>query len=216
MRSCGGWAVASCRVSEQAVEQLLRSGCLNTSRHHTTCSCCYIPRVDSLRAPSHTTMPAHMLNNSRNRENYLQVTNIKWCRIGILVWIRAASFWTLRSLGLCESSNACVTDGRWDFLGFWRIKNPTRCHLLFYCTSYRLNMFRALQCPSSSGARDCNVDYHIGRFVLGLLYYYIVLLIGSTCIGHYYDHHQEVTTIMLITTLVVSFLVCCIIILCFL
>jgi len=37
-----------------------------------------------------------------------------------------------------------------------------RCHLLFDCTSYRLNMFRALLCPSS-GARDYNVDYHIGR-----------------------------------------------------
>jgi len=45
---------------------------------------------------------------------------------------------------------------------------PTRCHLLFYCTSYRLNMFRALL-SSSSGARDYNVDYHIGRFFLGLL-----------------------------------------------
>ena len=45
---------------------------------------------------------------------------------------------------------------------------PTRCHLLFYCTSYRHNMFRALLCPSS-GARDYNVDYHIGLFVLGLL-----------------------------------------------
>ena len=30
-------------------------------------------------------------------------------------------------------------------------------------------MFRALLCPSS-GARDYNVDYHIGRFVLGLLH----------------------------------------------
>jgi len=30
-------------------------------------------------------------------------------------------------------------------------------------------MFRALLC-SSSGARDYDVDYHIGRFVLGLLY----------------------------------------------
>ena len=29
-------------------------------------------------------------------------------------------------------------------------------------------MFRALLC-SSSGARDCDIDYHIGRFVLGLL-----------------------------------------------
>jgi len=30
-------------------------------------------------------------------------------------------------------------------------------------------MFPALLCPSS-GARDYDVDYHIGRFVLGLLY----------------------------------------------
>jgi len=30
-------------------------------------------------------------------------------------------------------------------------------------------MFRTLLC-SSSGARDYDVDYHIGRFVLGLLY----------------------------------------------
>jgi len=48
-------------------------------------------------------------------------------------------------------------------------KNPTRCHLLFYRTSYRLNMFRTLLCPSS-GACDYDVDYHIGRFGLGLLY----------------------------------------------
>ena len=41
-------------------------------------------------------------------------------------------------------------------------QKPTRCHLLFYCTSYRLNMFRALLCPST-GARDYNVDYHICR-----------------------------------------------------
>jgi len=45
---------------------------------------------------------------------------------------------------------------------------PTRCHLSFYCASYRLNMFRALLCPSS-GPHDYNVNYHIGRFVLGLL-----------------------------------------------
>jgi len=30
-------------------------------------------------------------------------------------------------------------------------------------------MFRALLCPSS-GARNYDVDYHIGRFGLGLLY----------------------------------------------
>jgi len=50
-----------------------------------------------------------------------------------------------------------------------RNKNPTRCHLLYYCTFYRLNMFQTLLCPSSK-ARDYDVDYHIGRFVLGLLY----------------------------------------------
>ena len=48
-------------------------------------------------------------------------------------------------------------------------KKPTKCHLLFNCTSYGLNMFRALLCPSS-GARNYDVDYHIGRFILGLLY----------------------------------------------
>ena len=30
-------------------------------------------------------------------------------------------------------------------------------------------MFRALLCPSS-GTRDYDVDYHVGRFALGLLY----------------------------------------------
>jgi len=48
-------------------------------------------------------------------------------------------------------------------------KKPARCHLIFYCISYRLNMFQALLCPSS-GARDYDDDYYIGRFVLGLLY----------------------------------------------
>jgi len=51
----------------------------------------------------------------------------------------------------------------------WRIKKPTRCHLIFHCTSYRLNMFWALLCPSS-GASEYYVVYHIGHFVLGLLY----------------------------------------------
>jgi len=41
--------------------------------------------------------------------------------------------------------------------------------LLCSCTSYRLNIFRALLCPSSGG-RNYDVDYHIGRSVLGLLY----------------------------------------------
>ena len=50
----------------------------------------------------------------------------------------------------------------------WWINKPTRCHLIFYCTYYRLNMFLALICPSS-GARDYDVVYHIGRVFLGLL-----------------------------------------------
>jgi hypothetical protein len=48
-------------------------------------------------------------------------------------------------------------------------KKPTRCHLIFYYSSYRLNMFLTLICPSS-GVCDYAVDYHIGRIVLGLLY----------------------------------------------
>ena len=60
--------------------------------------------------------------------------------------------------GSPNSDQLCVTEEQ----------KPTRCHLLFYCTSYRLNMFQALLCPSP-GARDYNVDYHIGRFVRGLL-----------------------------------------------
>jgi len=48
-------------------------------------------------------------------------------------------------------------------------EKPSRCYLLFSCTSYRLNIFRALICPSS-GARNCAVDYHFGHIVLGLLY----------------------------------------------
>jgi len=53
-------------------------------------------------------------------------------------------------------------------VGYLKNKKPTRCHLLFHCTSYRLNMFRALLCQSSE-ARDYDVDYHIGRVFLGLL-----------------------------------------------
>ena len=49
-----------------------------------------------------------------------------------------------------------------DRASLWILKNkkPARCHLLFYCISYRLNMFRALLCPSK-GARDYDVDYHM-------------------------------------------------------
>jgi len=46
-------------------------------------------------------------------------------------------------------------------------EKPTRCYILYYCTSYRLNMFRALLCPTS-GARDHNDDY-ISPLILILL-----------------------------------------------
>jgi len=41
-------------------------------------------------------------------------------------------------------------------------------------------MLRALLCPSS-GARDYNIDYNIGRFVLGLL----MLEVTCSLAGHY-------------------------------
>ena len=47
-------------------------------------------------------------------------------------------------------------------------KNQLDATYRFIVTSYRLNMFQALLCPSS-GARDYDADYHVGRFVLGLL-----------------------------------------------
>jgi len=61
------------------------------------------------------------------------------------------------------------TDIKLNKYTYLKLNNkPTICHLLFYSTSYRLNMFWALLCPSS-GAHDYNVGYHIGRLVLGLL-----------------------------------------------
>jgi len=49
-------------------------------------------------------------------------------------------------------------------------------------------MFRALLCPSS-GARDCNVDYHIGRFVLSLLY-----VGGYLCFSLHPGHYSKLTS----------------------
>jgi len=44
-----------------------------------------------------------------------------------------------------------------------------------------LNMFRALLCPSS-GARDYVVYYHIGRFILGLLYAGVYVRLGCSSV----------------------------------
>ena len=67
------------------------------------------------------------------------------------------------------------------------LQPPTRCHLLFYFTSYILNMFRELLCLSS-GVCDHQLDATC---------YFILLLIYSTCFGHYYAHHQEFATMFL-------------------
>jgi len=98
----------------------------------------------------------------------------------LFILLSGVHVWKISFLALCWRCNValnswsvhgpitvrcCQLEINYNKLYNWRIKKPARCHLLFYCTSYRLNMFRALLCPSS-GARDCNVDYHIGRFVL--------------------------------------------------
>jgi len=82
--------------------------------------------------------------------------------------------WSVRFLSnhpLFSYTNIHISDVYWTVhhCDNRRIKKPTRCHLLFYCTSYGLNMFQALLCPSS-GARDYDVVYHIGLVVIGLLY----------------------------------------------
>ena len=51
---------------------------------------------------------------------------------------------------------------------YFTVRITYQTPLVFYCTYYRLNMFRALLCPSS-GALDYDVDYNIGRSVLGFL-----------------------------------------------
>ena len=51
------------------------------------------------------------------------------------------------------------------FILFWKNKIPTLSHLLFYFTSYVLNMFRILMYPSS-GACDCAVELPHRRIVL--------------------------------------------------
>ena len=48
-------------------------------------------------------------------------------------------------------------------------KRPTLCHLLFYFTSYVLNMFWTLIYPSSGACNFFLLNYHIGRIVLGLM-----------------------------------------------
>ena len=72
------------------------------------------------------------------------------------IWSACCSFRTYRSI---------------NHLSLLKNKRPTWCHLLFYLTSYVLNMFRTLIYPSS-GACDYSVE---------LPHWSIVL--GSMCVG---------------------------------
>jgi len=54
-------------------------------------------------------------------------------------------------------------------------------------------MFRPLLCPSS-GARDYDVDYHIGRVVLGLLYVGGSSTTLESCVSLQPGHYSSLTT----------------------
>jgi len=54
-----------------------------------------------------------------------------------------------------HTENRLFTDD--NIIWYLKNKRPTWCHLLFYFTSYVLNMFRTLICPSS-GACDYSVE----------------------------------------------------------
>ena len=50
---------------------------------------------------------------------------------------------------------ACCCKIFFKYTYYLKNKRPTWCHLLFYFTSYVLNMFRTLICPSSGSLRLC-------------------------------------------------------------
>ena len=66
-----------------------------------------------------------------------------------------------------------------DHALLWQLKNkrPTWCHLLFYFTSYVLNMFRTSIYPSS-GACDYSVEYHVSHIVFGLMFVGVSVWVG--------------------------------------
>ena len=69
-------------------------------------------------------------------------------------------FWKLYShlLNTVQSPlHALDSYNRLNYLKLLKNERPTWCHLLFYFTSYVLNMFRTLIYPSS-GACDCVVE----------------------------------------------------------
>ena len=71
----------------------------------------------------------------------------------ILVLVLFVSVWA--DFNTCTVHLYCFV--LWPTNAQLKNKRPTLCHLLFYFTSYVLNMFRTLIYPSS-GARDCSVE----------------------------------------------------------
>jgi len=73
-----------------------------------------------------------------------------------------------------------------DIIMKWELRQlknriPTSCHLLFYFTSYGLNMFRILIYPSS-GACDCAAELPHWCFVLGSMCVGDSVRLGWSCI----------------------------------
>ena len=69
-----------------------------------------------------------------------------------------AVYWRWQVLGVSHRAFMSILR-LLDRASLWYLRNkrPTWCHLLFYFTSYVLNMFQALIYPSS-GACDCSVE----------------------------------------------------------
>ena len=101
------------------------------------------------------------------------------------------------TLQLLEKNCFRLTAEQKHFFEKLKNKRPTWCHLLFYFTSYVLNMFRTLMYPSS-GACDYSVELPHWSYcswfdvcwsfsVVGLEWYpccRLSLLMCSTCFGH--------------------------------
>ena len=117
------------------------------------------------------------------------------------------------------------------FIKYMKNKRPTWCHLLFYFTSYVLNMFRTLLYPSS-GACDYSVELSHWSYcswfdvcwsfgVVGLEWYPCcrlkpAILFHCLCARHVSDINisiiRSLRLFCWITTLVVLFLVRCVLV----
>ena len=97
--------------------------------------------------------------------NTVAYTFTAWCRLVVITSNGVACCFRqlLGSEAACSSESTHYHNSEsyvyWTVhhCDSWRIKRPTWCHLLFYFTSYVLNMFRTLIYPSS-GACDYSVE----------------------------------------------------------